>query len=69
MLKPTKKSYFTFQIKNNKRADQTSRMCRLVCTFVVCKQQSKGFSHTDPYDVEAKAFWLLPCCAHGMHGQ
>ena len=35
-------SYFTFQITNNKGADQTAQMGRLVCTFVVCKQLSHG---------------------------
>ena len=46
MLKPTQmrmKRYFTFQIANNKGADQTARMRRLVCAFVVRKQQSQGF--------------------------
>ena len=40
MLKPTKMEncYFTFQIAN-KGADQTAHMRRLVCAFVVCKQQ------------------------------
>ena len=46
--------YFTFQIANNKGADQTARMRRLVCTFVVRK------SHRGPYDVEAQASWPLP---------
>ena len=51
MLKPTKKwrmdltyIYFTFQIVNNKGADQTVMMRRLVCAFVVRKQQSQVFS-------------------------
>ena len=44
--------YFTFQIANKKGADQTARMPRLVCTFVVCEEQSQGFSGRDPYDVE-----------------
>ena len=39
MLKPTKKwrikSWFTFQIANNKGADQTVWMRRLVCAFVI----------------------------------
>ena len=29
--------YGPFQYMNNKCADQTVWMCRLVCTFVVCK--------------------------------
>ena len=48
MLKPTKvkrriksylaySSYITFQIANNNGADQTARMRRLVCAFVVSK--------------------------------
>ena len=51
-------SYFTFQIVNNKGTDQTACMRRLVCTFVLRKQQSQGFSCRGPYDVEAKASWL-----------
>ena len=53
MLKPTKN--YTFQIANNKGADQTARMRRLVYASVVRKQQSQGFSRPDPYDVEAEA--------------
>ena len=34
-------SYFTVLIVNNKGADQTVRMRRLVCAFVVRKQQSQ----------------------------
>ena len=38
--------YCPFQQVNNKDADQTetAQMCRLVCTFVVCMQQSQIFS-------------------------
>ena len=50
----------TFQIANNTGADQTARMRRLVCAFVVRKQHSLGFSHRDPYDVEAQASWPPP---------
>ena len=50
----------TFQIAKNKSADQTAQMHRLVCAFVVHKQQSKGFSSRDPYDVEAQASWPPP---------
>ena len=50
-LRDIRPSYFTFQIVNNKGADQTALMRRLVCAFVVGKQQSQGFS----YDVEAHA--------------
>ena len=48
---------FTFQKANNKGADQTARMRRLVCAFVVCNRQSQGFSRLGPYDFEAQAFW------------
>ena len=61
MLEPIKKwrikiymTYFTVHIVNNKRADQTARMRRLVCAFVVHKQQSQGFSRRGPYDAEAQ---------------
>ena len=52
-------SYFTFQIVNNQGADQIARMHRLVCAFVVGKQQSEGFSQRSPYDVEDQASWPL----------
>ena len=52
--------YFTFQKTNNKGTDYTARMRRLVCTFVVRKQQSQGFSPRGPYDVEAPASWPPP---------
>ena len=50
MLKPTKNeelrdirpSNITSQIADNKSADQTAWMRRLVCAFVVRKQQSQG---------------------------
>ena len=53
-------SYFTFQIANNKGADQTAQMRRLVCAFVVCKQQNHGFSCRGLYDVKAHASWPPP---------
>ena len=40
---------YTFQIANNKCADQTAQMPRLICAFVVRKQQSQGFSSPGPY--------------------
>ena len=53
MLKPTKifgelrdmltLCRFTFQIANDKGADQTARMRRLICTFVVPNQEKSGF--------------------------
>ena len=36
----------TFEKLNNKGADQTARMRRLVCAFVVCTQQSQSDSLT-----------------------
>ena len=33
----------TFQNANNKGADQSAQMCRLVCAFVVCKPPKTGF--------------------------
>ena len=38
-------------------------MCRLVCAFVVYKQQSQGVSHRGPCDAEANASWPPPCYA------
>ena len=70
MLKPTKMEkygYFAFQIANNKGADQTARMRRLVCAFVVRKQQSQGFSYRGPYEVEAQPSWPAPGCASGPY--
>ena len=54
---------FTFQIANNKGADQTAKMRRLICAFVVRKQQSKSFWYRDSYDVEAQASWPPPSYA------
>ena len=59
MLKPTKK-IFSFQIANNKGADQAARMRRLICAFVVRKQQSQGFARLGPYDVEVQDTWPPP---------
>ena len=43
--------YDTFQKMNNKGADQTVRMRRLVCDCVVCKPSKTGFLATRPkYD-------------------
>ena len=46
-------SYYTFQRTNNKGAEQTVHMHRLVCAFVVHNdmQQSLVFSSWDPYVV------------------
>ena len=35
--------YSTFQIANDKGADQTARMRRLICAFVVRNQEKSGF--------------------------
>ena len=59
------KSYFTFQIVNNKGADQTARMRRLVCAYVIRKQQSQDFSRRGSYDVEAQASCPPPGYAPG----
>ena len=58
-----KKEIFTFHIANNKGVDQTARMRRLVCAFVVHKQQFQGFSRRGPYDDEAQASWPPPAYA------
>ena len=42
-------TYGTFQKMNNKDADQTVRMCRLVCPFVVCEPWRQVFSRRGPY--------------------
>ena len=44
----SKFTYGTFQKVNNKGADQTVRMRRLVCACVVCKPPKKGFLATRP---------------------
>ena len=33
---------------NNKGANQTARMCKLVCAFAICMQQSQIFSRLGP---------------------
>ena len=42
--KVCKSRYNTFQNANNKGADQTAQMRRLVCVFVVCKHRRQVFS-------------------------
>ena len=54
-----------FQIATDKGADQTARMRRLICTFVVCKSQ--GFSCLCSFDVEAQASWPPPGYAPDFH--
>ena len=39
---------YDYQKANNKGADQSVRMCRLVCTFVVHKHRRQGFSRQGP---------------------
>ena len=39
----------TFQKANNKGADQSAWVCRLVCAFVVLKPQRPVFLHQGPY--------------------
>ena len=64
MLKPTKlfgelrdilPCYLTFQIANDKGADQTARMRRLICAFVVRNQEKSGFLVSMPIWLPA---WL-----------
>ena len=50
----------TFQIANNKGADQTAHMRRLVCAFIVRKSQSQGVSRRGPYNVKVQASWPPP---------
>ena len=50
-------SQFTFQKANNKVADQTVQMIRLVCTFVVRIQQCQVFSHPGPDNIS----YVLQC--------
>ena len=63
MLKPTKTlrddlhCCFTLKIANNKGADQTTGMHRLVSAFVVRKHQSGDFSRRSPDGIEAQAPW------------
>ena len=56
-LRDTWPIYLTFQIANNDGADQTVHMRRLVCAFVIRKQQSQGFLRGGTYDVEVQASW------------
>ena len=56
-------SYISFQIANNKCADQTAQVRRLVCAFVVRKHQSHGFSCWGSYDFEAQS--SLPLSGYG----
>ena len=42
----------TFKLKNNKGADQTVRMRRLVWAFVVRKHRRQRFSSQEPYIVK-----------------
>ena len=51
MLQPANSAriYNTFQQANNKGADQTAQMCRLVCTFVVSNPSKTGFLASWPY--------------------
>ena len=39
----------SFQKCNNKSADQTGQMCRLVCAFIVHMQQSQAFLCQGPF--------------------
>ena len=39
----SKYRYYSIQAANNKGADQTVPMCRLICVFVVCILNKAGF--------------------------
>ena len=65
--------YYTFLLENNKGANLTEQMHRLICAVVVCMQQSQVFSGQGPYGVgvafhrvrvkslqfQTLEFWLL----------
>ena len=52
-------SYDNFEIATNKGADQTARMGRLVCAFVVRKPLKTGFLRSRPIcDVEVVALFM-----------
>ena len=44
-------TYDTYQKVNNKGADQSVQMRRLVCAFVVRKARRQVFLHYGPYDI------------------
>ena len=56
LQRPARKAEFRLydscQNVNNKRADQTARMRRLICTFIVCRPQTQEFSRRGPYENE-----------------
>ena len=49
----SKFDYYTFQTVNNKGADQTARMLRMVCTFVVCTMPKKSFSRISAHAISS----------------
>ena len=49
--------YYTIQVVNNKGADQTARMLRLICTFVVCIWHKQVFSWYESYNTAAYQIW------------
>ena len=74
MLKPTKifeelrdiwPCYFTLQIAKDKHADQTARMHRLICAFLVRNQEKSGFLVSMPIWCWSPGFlaspWLRAC--------
>ena len=54
----SKFDYYTFQTVNNKGADQSSQMCRMVCTFVVCMPKKSDFLGSRPMPYQAQ--YLFP---------
>ena len=62
--------YDTFQKTNNKGADQTAHMCRLVCAFVVRKPLKTDFLTSRPIcssTFKKKITVLLPAYQIGQH--
>ena len=44
---------------NNKRAEQTAKLCMLVCAFVACMQQSR-FSHAAAHKFTGDSLAKIP---------
>ena len=61
----SKLTYDAFQKTNNKGADQTARMCRLVCACVVRNPRRQVFLHRGPYYIlfakEVISLWKAMC--------
>ena len=55
----SKYRYYTIQVANNKGADQTARMRRLVCAFVVHIWHKQIFSWRGSYYGHDRLLWLI----------